>query len=126
MLKPATQEEFTGRLTKGLESKYWKILDEKEALELRKLPNPGCQGGHYLPAGFVLKSQGATQARLVLDSSSSLNGAHLKAPNFEETISSVLKTIQGMPVLCSANIHEAYFRLRVLPASTHLSIFLMD
>ena len=37
------QEEFTARLTKGLVSNYWKILDEKEALELR---NPQKTGGH--------------------------------------------------------------------------------
>ena len=31
-----------------------------------------------------------------------------------------------MPILCIADIREAYFRLRVSPASTHLSLFLMD
>ena len=35
LLETETQEEFTARLTKGLASNYWKILDEKEALELR-------------------------------------------------------------------------------------------
>ena len=109
-----------------MESKYWIILDDQEALELRKNPNPGCQGGHYLPAGFVLKSQGSTRARLVLDPSSSLNGALMKAPNLEETIASFLRRIQGMPVLCIADIREAYFWLRVSPAATHLSLFLMD
>ena len=90
LLEPETQEEFMARLTKGLESNYWKILDESEALDLRNPPKPGGHRGHYLPAGFVLKSQGSTQARLVLDPSSSLNEALLKAPNFEENIGSVL------------------------------------
>ena len=31
-----------------------------------------------------------------------------------------------MPVLCSADVHEAFFRLRVSPASTCLSLFLKD
>ena len=68
LLEPATQDEFTSCLTKGLESKYWKILDEQEALNIRKPPNQGGKfSGHYLPAGFMLKSQGSTRARLVLD-----------------------------------------------------------
>ena len=62
-------------------------------------------------AGFVLKSQRLTPARLVLDPSGNLNGALLKSPNLEEKISSVLCRIQNMPVLLSADICEAYFRL---------------
>ena len=42
LLETETQEEFTSRLTKGLEAKYWTILDEAEALELRNPPNPRC------------------------------------------------------------------------------------
>ena len=79
-----------------------------------------------MPAGFVLKSQGSTRARLVLDPSSSLNGALLKAPNFEENISSVLRRIKGMPIICSADIQEAYFRLRISPEAKLSSLFLMD
>ena len=79
-----------------------------------------------MPAGFVLKSQGSTRARLVLDPSSSLNGALLKAPNLEENISSVLRRIQGMPIICSADICEAYFRLRISPGAKLSSLFLMD
>ena len=126
LLQPAAQEEFSGRLTRGLKTKYWRILEEKEALEFRKLPGPGVEVGHYLLANFVLKSQGSTEARFVLDPSGSLNQSLLKAPNLEETISSVLRRIQGMPILCSADIKEAFFRLRVSPASTRLSLFLMD
>ena len=74
----------------------------------------------------MLKSQGSTQARLVLDPSSSLNGALLKAPNLVENISSVLRRIQGMPIICSADIREAYFRLRISPAAKLSSLFLMD
>ena len=62
----------------------------------------------------------------MLDPSSSLNGALLKAPNLEETIASVLRRIQRTPVICSADIREAYFRLRVSPAAKNLSLFLMD
>ena len=67
LLEPQPQEEFTGHLAKGSENKYWRILDEKEALDHRKLPNQGLQGRHYLPASFVLKTHGSTCARLVLD-----------------------------------------------------------
>ena len=83
----------------------------KKNLDLRN------KDGLYLPAGFALKSQGSPCARLVLDPSGNLNGALLKAPNLEEKTSSVLRRIQGMPVLLSADIHEA---------STHLSLFLID
>ena len=62
-LETAAQEEITGRLTRGLETKYWRVLEEKEALELRKLPSLGVEVMHYLPANSVLKSQGSTRAR---------------------------------------------------------------
>ena len=75
-LEPEAQAEFTSRLTKGLEKKYWRILDEKEALRNKD--------SLYLPAGFVLKNQGSTRARLILYPSGNLNGALLKAPNLEE------------------------------------------
>ena len=126
LLEPETQEEFTARLTKGLQSNHGKIPDESEALDLRNPPKPGGHTGHYLPAGFVLKSQGSTQARLVLDPSSSLNGALLKAPNLEENISLVLRRIQGMPIIMSADIREAYFRLRISPGAKLSSLFLMN
>ena len=80
----------------------------------------------YLPAGFVLKKSGTTKARLILDPSGSLNGALLKAPNLEEKISSVLRRIQAMPILLSADVREALFKKKVAPASRHLSLFLMD
>ena len=125
-LESSAQEEFTGRLTRGLDKQYWRIVPEEEALKLRQLPGPGVEVGHYLPANFVLKTQGSTRARLVLDPSGSLNQSLLKAPNLEQTISSVLRRIQGTPVLCSMDMREAFFRLRVSPASTRLSLFLMD
>ena len=67
MLEPAAQNEFTGRLTRGLETKYCRVLEEKEAPELRKLPSLGVEVRHYLLANSVVKSQGSTRARLVLD-----------------------------------------------------------
>ena len=109
VLESETQTEFTSRLTKGLEKKYWRILAEKEALDLRN------KDGLYLPAGFVLKSQGSTRARLVLDPSGNLNGALPKAPNLEEKISLVLRRIQNTTLLLSADIREAYFQIRVAP-----------
>ena len=109
-LESEAQTEFTTRLIKGKEMKCWRILKEKKNLDLRN------KDGLYLPAGFALKSQGSPCARLVLDPSGNLNGALLKAPNLEEKTSSVLCRIQGMPVLLSADIHEA---------STHLSLFLI-
>ena len=60
VLEHAAQEEFTQRLTQGLIKGYWQVVPEKEALELRKLPGPGIEVGHYLPANFVLKTQGTT------------------------------------------------------------------
>ena len=92
-LESEAEAQFTSRLTKGLTIKYWRIFEEKEALDLRN------KDGLYLPAWFVLKSQGLTCVRLVLDLSGSLNSALLKAPNMEEKILSVLRRIQGMPVL---------------------------
>ena len=112
--------EFRDRLTNGLATGYWRILEEKEALHLRDTD------GLYLPANFVLKKAGTTKARLVLDPSGSLNGALLKAPNLEQKIASVLRRIQAMPILLSADVKEAFFKIKVAPASRHLSLFLMD
>ena len=50
-LEPEGQAEFTSQLTKGLEKKYWRILEEKEAIDLRN------KEGLYLPAGFLLKTK---------------------------------------------------------------------
>ena len=103
-LEVEAQAEFTSRLTKGLEMKYWRILEEKEALDLRNTD------GLYLPAVFVLKRSGTTKARLILDPSNSLNSKLLKTPNLEEKISSVLRKIQNMPILLSADVKEAFFK----------------
>ena len=119
-LEVEAQLEFTSRLTKGLKNKYWRVVEEKEALHLRNTD------GLYLPAGFVLKKSGTTKARLILDPSGSLNGSLLKAPNLEEKISSVLRRIQVLPILLSADVKEAFFKIKVAPASRHLSLFLMD
>ena len=105
------QTEFTSWLTKGLEKKYWRIFEDKEALDLRN------KDGLYLPAGFVLKSQGSTRARLVLDPFR-CEWCTSKSSNPGRKIASVLRRIHGMPVLFSADSPEAYFRLRVSSAST--------
>ena len=76
--------------------------------------------GLYLPAGFVLKNQDSTKARLILDPSGNLNAALLKAPDLEEKIGSVLRRIQAMPILLSADVREAFFKMNVAPASRHL------
>jgi hypothetical protein len=119
VLELETQAEFTDRLTRGL-GKYWRILPPQEAIDLRN------KDGLYLPAGFVLKNQGSTKARLILDPSGNLNAALLKALNLEEKIGSVLRRIQAMPILLSADVREAFFKIKVAPASHHLSLFLMD
>ena len=119
-LEVEAQTEFSSRLTKGLKSKYWKILSKEEALHLRN------KDGLYLPAGFVLKKSGTTKARLVLDPSGSLNGSLLKAPNLEEKIASVLRRTQAMPILFSADVKEAFFKIKVAAASQNKSLFLMD
>ena len=115
-----TKAEFRDRLTNGLAKGYWRILEENEALHLRDTD------GLYLPANFALKKAGTTKARLVLDPSGSLNGALLKAPNLEQKIASVLRRIQATPILLSADVKEAFFKIKVAPASRHLSLFLMD
>ena len=102
-LPTEAQIEFRDRLTNGLATGYWRILEENEALHLRDTD------GLYLPANFVLKKAGTTKARLVLDPSGSLNGALLKAPNLEQKIASVLRRIQAMPILLSADVKEAFF-----------------
>ena len=119
-LEPEAQAKFTSRLTIGLKRKYWRISEEKQAIDLRN------KDGLYLSAGFILKKLGSTRARFVLDSSGNLNGALLKAPNLDEKISSVLRRIQNMPVLLSADVREAFFKIKVAPASRHLSLFLID
>ena len=118
-LPTEAQIEFRDRLTNGLATGYWRILEEKEASHLRDTD------GLYLPASFVLKKAGTTKARLVLDPSGSLNG-DLKAPNLEQKIASVLRKIQAMPILLSADVKEAFLKIKVAPASRQLSLFLMD
>ena len=72
-MTPEEQKEFTKRLVQGLKQRYWEMLPEEKALKLRRPPGPGVTIGHYLPANFVLKTQGSTRVRLVLDPSGSLN-----------------------------------------------------
>ena len=38
----------------------------------------------------------------------------------------MLRRIQNMPVLLSADVRQAFFKIRVAPASRHLRLFLMD
>ena len=49
-----------------------------------------------------------------------------QSPQPRRKISSVLRRIQNMSVLLSADVREAFFKIRVAPASRHLSLFLMD
>ena len=119
-LTTEAQVEFRDRLTKGLSAGYWRILEEKEALHLRETD------GLYLPAGFVLKRAGTTKAGLILDPKGSLNSALLKALNLEKKIASVLRKCQALPILLSSDVREAFFKIKVAPASRHLSLCLMD
>ena len=74
----------------------------------------------------MLKKAGTTKACLILDLSGSLNGALLKAPNLEQKIASVLRKCQAMPILLNADVREAFFKIKVAPASRHLSLALID
>ena len=38
----------------------------------------------------------------------------------------MLRRIQVLPILLSADVKEAFFKIKVAPASRHLSLFLMD
>ena len=125
-LEPAAQAEFTERLTQGLKKKYWEEVPEEEAIAMRRPPGPGVVNGHSLPANFVLKSQGTTRSRLVLDPSGSLNQKLLKAPNLEQNIATVMRRTQCTPILCCMDIREAFFRITLSPKSSNLSMFLMD
>ena len=121
-LEPAAQAEFTERLTQGLKKKYWEEVPEEEAIAMRRPPGPGVVNGHYLPANFVLKSQGTTRSRLVLDPSGSLNQKLLKAPSLEQNIATVMRRTQCTPIV---DIREAFFRITLSPKSSKLSMFLM-
>ena len=63
LLEESAQEEFTRRLTEGFKKRYWEIVSNAEVEQLRKHEGPGAKTGHYLPANFVLKTQGTTRAR---------------------------------------------------------------
>ena len=41
-------------------------------------------------------------------------------------MASVLRKCQAMPILLSADVREAFFKIKVAPASRHLSLCLMD
>ena len=82
--------------------------------------------GHWLPANFALKTQGTTKARLVLDPSGALNQTLAKAPNLEQTISKVMRRIQGTPIIFSMDIKEAFFRILLHQDSVNSLWFLMD
>ena len=45
-LPEEAQLEFTNRLTQGLKQRYWEVVPEQEALQLRQLPGPGVTPGH--------------------------------------------------------------------------------
>ena len=62
--------------------------------------------------------------RLVLDPSQAYNGRLLAPYNAESTLASVLRKLQGIPVLCVQDLETAFWRLR-LDQKKHLC-FLMD
>ena len=101
-------------------------MPEAEAEKLRKPAGPGVKIGHYLPGNFVLKTQGTTQARLVLDPSGSLNQTLAKAPILEQNISAGIRRIQATPIIFSCDIREALFRILLHEDSTSSNMFLMD
>ena len=125
-LEPEAQAEFTERLTQGINKKYWQVVPEEDAIAMRMPPGPVVVNEHYLPANFELKTQGTTQACLVLDPSGLLNQKLLKAPNLEKPIQNVKRRTQCIPVLCCMDIREALFRITLSPESSRLSMFLMD
>ena len=92
-----TKAEFARRLTDGVAKGFWYIIEGKE---LERLRQPG-SSGHFLPSGYVLKhpSIGAsTKACLVLDPSMAYNQRLLAPVNAENTIASVLRKLQALPV----------------------------
>ena len=97
-------------------------MSKKEAEKIRYKSDTN---NYFLPANFVLKTQGTTRARLVLDPSGSLNQALAKAPNLEQNIAQVMRRIQATPVLWSCDIAEAFFRIQTAPDSP-TGLFLMD
>ena len=103
-------------------------MPETEAKFMRKSPEPGVKIVHYLPANFVLKTQGTPQARLVLNPSGLLNQTLSIAPNLEQNISAVMCKIQATPIIFLCDIREAFFRILHLvhEGSSSSNMFLMD
>ena len=118
------KSEFKKRLTDGLASQFWEIVSKKEETELK---NSG--KGHWLPSGIVLKeaSSGAsTKARLVLDPSSSYNQTLMDCPNIEPPIQKVLRRVQALPLIFTADIEQAFFKILLETSSRDQLLFVMD
>ena len=120
------QEEFTRCITEELTKGYWLIVTEAEAEDLRRPAGPGIKTGHWLPANFVLKTNGTTRAKLVLDPSGSLNQTLAKAPNLEQNIQFVMCRIQATPIVFSMDICKVFFRILLHKNSSSSNMFLMD
>ena len=96
-------------------------------MEVDKLRALG-SGAHFLPVVYVLKDPAGaatTKVRLILDPSQAFNGRLLSVYNAESTISSVLRKLQALPVVTVQDIKTAFWRLRLSPAQSKQSTFLM-
>ena len=118
-----TKAEFTRRLTDGVTKGFWHIIEGKK---LEVLCQPG-SGPHFLPSGYVLKHSdngASTKVRLVLDPSMAYKQRLLARGNAENTIASVLRKLQTLPVCAVQDIQEALFCLRLMRNQN--LCFLMD
>ena len=93
---------------------------------MRKSAEPGVKIVLYLPANFLLKTQGTPPARLVLNPSGLLNQTLSISPNLEHNISAVMCEIQATPIIFSCDIREAFFRILHHEDSSSSNMFLMD
>ena len=100
------KNECNQRLTSGIAKGYWRIIEGKD---LERMRQPG-SGAHFLPSGYVLKplaSGASTKVRLVLDPSLSFNQRLLPLVNIKNTIASVLRKLQALPICNVQDIQEA-------------------
>ena len=107
-LPAAAKAEFSRRLTQGVPNGFWSV---EEVADMRKLKDV-----HFLPAGFVCKDpagSSTTKVRLVLDPSQGYNSRLLAPYNAESTLASVLRKLQGIPVIAVQDIETAFWRLRL-------------
>ena len=124
-LTSESRNEFNERLLSGVHKGYWHLVMGEE---LEKLRQPGSEA-HFLPSGYVLKpasSGSSTRVRLVLDPSLVYNQQLLPPVNIENSISSVLRKLQSLPICAVQDIKEAYFRLRLAESREKPLVFLME